>query len=71
MKVIVAGANGNIGGAALHEALEHPDITTVVAMSRKDLGVKNAKFVPIVKQDFSSYSDEELERMKGAEAVIW
>jgi len=71
MKLLIAGATGNIGSAALHEALDHPDITTVVVLARRELDIKNAKLLTIVKTDFTSYTDEELEKLKGTEAVVW
>ncbi|KAK6438707.1 hypothetical protein LTR95_005096, partial [Oleoguttula sp. CCFEE 5521] len=71
MKIIIAGATGNIGRKALEEALHHPDVTAVVALVRRELDVQHSKLQTLVKRDFSSYSEAELEKLKGAQSCIW
>ncbi|OQO00923.1 hypothetical protein B0A48_13612 [Cryoendolithus antarcticus] len=71
MKIVIAGATGNIGHKALEEALHHPDVTIVVALVRRELDVQNPKLQTLVKQDFSSYSSAELEKLQGAQGCIW
>ncbi|OQO03247.1 hypothetical protein B0A48_11503 [Cryoendolithus antarcticus] len=71
MKIIIAGATGNIGRKALDEALYHPDMTVVVALVRRELDVQHSKLQSVVKQDFSSYSEAELEKLNGAQGCIW
>ncbi len=71
MKIIIAGATGNIGRKALDEALYHPDMTVVVALVWRELDVQHSKLQSVVKQDFSSYSEAELEKLNGAQGCIW
>lgn len=71
MKIIITGATGRIGGAALQDALSNSLITTVVVLSRRETGIKHAKLQTVIKKDFLQYSTEELEQLEGAEACIW
>lgn len=60
MKIIITGATGRIGGAALQSALSNPTITTVVVLSRRDIDVQHAKLQTIIKKDYTQYTPEEL-----------
>lgn len=71
MKVIITGATGRIGGAALQSALSNPTITTVMVLSRREIDVQHAKLQTIVKKDYTRYTPEELAQLGGAEACIW
>jgi dihydrodipicolinate reductase len=71
MKIIVTGATGRIGGAALQSALSHPTVTSVIVLSRRDIGVQHAKLQTIIKKDYLQYSPEELAQLEGAEACVW
>lgn len=71
MKIIITGATGRIGGAALQNALSSSLITTVVVLSRRETGIKHAKLQTVIKKDFLQYSTEELVQLEGAEACIW
>jgi len=71
MKIILTGATGRIGGAALQSALSSPSITTVVVLSRRDIGVQHAKLQTIIKKDYTQYTPEELAQLEGSEACIW
>ncbi|KAL4868463.1 hypothetical protein BDV12DRAFT_185968 [Aspergillus spectabilis] len=74
MKIIVAGATGYIGQELLSQCLAHKSITSIIALSRRDLGITNPRLrVHIMKdEDFLSYSDPALlEELKGASACLW
>jgi len=71
MKIIITGATGRIGGMVLQSALSNPAITTVVVLSRRDVGVQHAKLRTIIKKDYTLYTSEELSQLEGAEACIW
>jgi dihydrodipicolinate reductase len=71
MRVIITGATGRIGGAALQSALSDPNITKVVVLSRREIGVQHAKLQTIIKKDYLQYTPEELAQLEGAEACIW
>lgn len=71
MKIILTGATGRIGGAALQSALSNPAITSVVVLSRRDIDNQHAKLQTIIKKDYTQYSAGELAQLEGAEACIW
>ncbi|KAL5339649.1 hypothetical protein BJX70DRAFT_397596 [Aspergillus crustosus] len=74
MKLILAGATGYIGQELLTTCLAHNSITSIVALSRRNLGITNPKLrVHLMKdEDYLSYSDPALlEELKGASACIW
>lgn len=74
MKVIIAGATGYIGQEILSQCIAHPSITSIVALTRRDLDIKNDKLrTHLMKdEDFLSYSDPKLrEELKGASACLW
>ncbi|KAL2812001.1 hypothetical protein BJX63DRAFT_397865 [Aspergillus granulosus] len=74
MKLIIAGATGYIGQELLLQSLAHPSITSVIALSRCDLGITNSKLraVQMKDDDFLSYSDTNIiNELKGASACLW
>ncbi|KAF7155660.1 hypothetical protein CNMCM5623_008202 [Aspergillus felis] len=74
MKVIIAGATGFVGQEILSQCLAHPSITSIVALSRRELPITDPKLhVHLMKdQDFLSYSDPQLSAsLRGAGACIW
>ena len=71
MKIILTGATGRIGGAALQSALLNPAVTTIVVLSRREIDVQHAKLKTIIKKDYTQYSAEEIAQLEGAEACIW
>ena len=56
MKVIVFGATGMVGQGVLRECLIDPGIDRVLVIGRSTTGVRNAKLVEIIHDDFSNYS---------------
>ena len=71
MKVIVAGATGFIGGAALKRLAELPQVTSIVVLSRRELPTKMDKVQTIIIKDFKQYDDDVLQQLTGAEACVW
>ncbi|KAL3449163.1 hypothetical protein BJX65DRAFT_294684 [Aspergillus insuetus] len=74
MKIIIAGATGYIGQELLAQSLAHPSITSVVALSRRDLSITHNKLrvVHMKDTDFLSYSDSKIiDELKGASACLW
>ncbi|KAL2836900.1 hypothetical protein BJX68DRAFT_27466 [Aspergillus pseudodeflectus] len=74
MKIIIAGATGYIGQELLTQSLAHPSITSVVALSRRDLNITHNKLRVVHMQDadFLSYSDPKItDELKGASACLW
>jgi len=74
MKVLITGGTGTIGKQALLHALLRPEITSVVALSRKELPTdisNNSKLKVIILKDFNDWSQDILEEIKDADAMIW
>jgi uncharacterized protein YbjT (DUF2867 family) len=74
MKIIIAGASGYIGQELLTQSLAHPSITSVIALSRRDLNITHNKLrvVHMKDADFLTYSDPKItDELKGASACLW
>jgi len=72
MKLILTGVTGFIGGEVLSQCLRNSAITSVVALSRRELNdVKNSKLEVVVVEDFSKYPESILKKLSGADACIW
>jgi uncharacterized protein YbjT (DUF2867 family) len=54
--VVIIGASGMVGGAALRHALELPDVRSVTSIGRKVLGVSHPKLKERINTDFSNWS---------------
>ncbi len=67
MKVIVTGASGMIGKGVLLECLEHKDITEVLSIGRKTLGMDHPKLKELQHADFSEF-DSVANQLKGYDA---
>ncbi|KIN02328.1 hypothetical protein OIDMADRAFT_53837 [Oidiodendron maius Zn] len=70
MKVILLGSTGFIGKAVLDRCLKTPAITSVIALSRRDLPEEAAdpKLAVVIIKDFKLYPDSVLKELKGADA---
>jgi FlaA1/EpsC-like NDP-sugar epimerase len=74
MKVLITGATGTIGKEALVQCLIHPQITSVVAISRRELPAEfmaKSKLKTILIKDFTVSPEATLESIKDADAMIW
>ncbi|RDL41825.1 Uncharacterized protein BP5553_01804 [Venustampulla echinocandica] len=74
MKLIVTGCTGFIGAEVLSQCLANPSITSVIALSRRELPDAvgdNPKLKVVIMKDFNSYSDSVLKQLSGADACIW
>ena len=75
MKIIVAGATGFIGGEVLAQCLNSPAVSSLIALSRRELPSSLTRNSPKLKvvllKEFTSYPDEALDELAGAEACIW
>jgi uncharacterized protein YbjT (DUF2867 family) len=56
MKVILFGATGMIGQGVLRECLLDPEVESVLAIGRRETGVRHEKLHEIVHTDFSDFS---------------
>lgn len=74
MKILFVGATGSIGSEVLEQCLARPEITSVVAFSRRELPSDvstNSKLQVIIKKDFSNWPKGVLEPHADAEAMVW
>lgn len=72
MKVLITGASGTIGGAIVSQQfLNHPSITSIVALSRKPLKQSSPKLQTIIVRDLETWNDELLAQIIDADAMIW
>lgn len=74
MKVILAGSTGFIGREVLEQCLQHSSITSIVALSRRELPssvTSSPKIKVAIINDYLSYPESVLQDIKGAEACIW
>ncbi|KAF2636234.1 hypothetical protein P280DRAFT_501555 [Massarina eburnea CBS 473.64] len=71
MKVLLTGATGTIGGAILRYCLEHPAITSVVAITRRPLESESPKCSNIIIHDFKNWNKSIMDRVADADAMIW
>ena len=70
MKVIIFGATGMVGAAALIECLEDPDITKVLTVGRRLTGREHPKLEEFVHEDFLDFSAAQ-ERFADYDACLW
>jgi len=71
MKLILTGTSGFIGSEVLSQALTHPSITSIVALSRKPIPNSDPKLKVVLIDDFEHYSPSILSELSDAEACIW
>jgi uncharacterized protein YbjT (DUF2867 family) len=72
MHIILTGS-GLVGAVALDTLLQEPAVTKVTIISRKPVPQADghAKVVVIVQEDLGVYSEETLEKLRGAKGCIW
>jgi nucleoside-diphosphate-sugar epimerase len=75
MKLIVCGATGFVGQETVIQALAHPDITSVIALTRRPLelpaGIETGKLSSVTLADFGHYDDDAKKGLGDADACIW
>jgi uncharacterized protein YbjT (DUF2867 family) len=67
MKVIITGATGMVGKGVLLECLDHPEITGVLSISRRAIGLDHPKLKELIHPDFSEFASVS-EHLKGYDA---
>ena len=55
-KVILLGGSGMIGGLALRQCLNDPEISRVTTISRRAMGFQHAKLNEILHDNFADYT---------------
>ena len=67
MKVIITGATGMVGKGVLLECLEHENITEILSISRRSVGMSHPKLKELLHQDFSEFESVK-DTLKGYDA---
>jgi uncharacterized protein YbjT (DUF2867 family) len=70
MKLILLGATGMVGSGTLREALEDPEIESVLSVGRRSCGVKHPKLRELVLADLFDIGSAEPE-LTGWDACAW
>lgn len=75
MKLIIVGASGFVATELISQALRRPDVTNLVALSRKPVTALNsenaAKLKSVLITDYGEYPDDVKKELAGANACIW
>jgi len=61
IRAIITGATGMVGEGVLHECLLHPDVESVLSISRRTCGIRHPRLKEVLHQDFSDFSGLEQE----------
>jgi uncharacterized protein YbjT (DUF2867 family) len=61
IKAIITGATGMVGEGVLHEALQNPNVESVLVINRKPCGVNHPKLTEIIHSDFFNLSSIEFQ----------
>ncbi len=70
MRVVLFGATGMVGAGALREALEAPDVESVLSVGRRPCGVQHPKLRELVIADLFDVAGVE-SRLAGYDACLW
>ncbi|HEY6952337.1 MAG TPA: epimerase [Bacteroidota bacterium] len=70
INAIVFGATGMVGEGVLHECLNHPDVESVLVVSRRACGVVHPKLKELIHDNFFDYSAIE-EHLRGFNACYF
>ncbi len=70
MKIIVFGASGMVGAGVLREALNAPEVESVLVIGRRSCGVQHPKLRELVLPDLFDFAAVENE-LVGYDAAIW
>jgi hypothetical protein len=70
MKAIIFGATGMVGEGVLLQALNHPDVESVLVVSRRTCGITHSKLKEVIHNDFYDYQTIE-EQLSGYNACFF
>lgn len=71
MKVLLTGASGSVGGAALNALLEDPSIKAVFAVARRPLPVSHGKLEVLIVDDLGNWPQQVLKEVADVDACFW
>jgi len=70
MKIILIGASGMVGAGTLREALNAPEVESVLSIGRRPCGVEHPKLRELLLPDLFDFSAVE-DQLVGYDACIW
>jgi hypothetical protein len=70
IRAIVTGATGMVGEGVLHECLQHPDVESVLMITRRASGILHPKVHELIHSDFFDFSSIE-NRLTGYNACFF
>ncbi|KAB8338717.1 hypothetical protein FH972_021662 [Carpinus fangiana] len=73
MHLVLFGATGLVGSSALQAMIRRPDVTKVTCISRKPVPMADghSKVEIAIHDDFMTYDEPLLSKIKGATGVVW
>jgi NAD dependent epimerase/dehydratase family enzyme len=75
MHIILTGATGLVGSAALLGLMGMKSVTKISVLSRRPVpmleGIQNDRVEVIIHKDFSKYDSQLIERLKDANGCVW
>lgn len=70
MNILLTGATGMVGMGVLLEAIDHPEVKSILSLGRRPCGVEHPKLTENVREDFLDYSDI-AEQLGHIDACLW
>ncbi|KAJ6475949.1 hypothetical protein C8R47DRAFT_1052224 [Mycena vitilis] len=75
MHLILTGATGTVGAPILRHCLGSPQVTQLAILTRRQFtmpeGMNISKAQVIIHQDYASYPEDVLAKLRGADGCIW
>lgn len=73
MRIVVSGGTGYIGSGVVARCLEHPSVTSVLILSRREVKelADHPKAKVIIVKDFTAYEKAIIDEIQTADAAIW
>ena len=69
-RLVIVGATGMVGGYALRDTLDHPEVGRATSIGRKKLGILHPKLTEVLHRDFSDCSAL-AETLSGQDAAVF
>lgn len=70
INIILTGATGTAGSAALRKAIADPEVGRITVITRRPLSVEHEKLRVIIHKDFKNY-DDILSELKDHQVALW
>ncbi|KAB8345917.1 hypothetical protein FH972_022971 [Carpinus fangiana] len=71
MKIVITGATGRIGAGVVNQCLACPEVTSIIALSRREPAVSHPKLEWVKHEDFTVFEPTVLSRLQGTDVCIY